>query len=102
MREELVCRQIEELSQFLPEFRGRRGDAVGRVDEMAVTDAGLVGDESEVPVSPPDDAADGLLAEPSAFGRHGTEDLPGPYAHASSKGALPNIFRDAERFRTAG
>jgi hypothetical protein len=32
---------------------------------MAVPDAGLVGDQSEVPVSPPDDATDGLLAEAS-------------------------------------
>jgi hypothetical protein len=46
-------------------------------------------------VSPPDDATDGLLAEASAFARHGTEDLPGPYAHASSKGPWPDIFRDA-------
>jgi hypothetical protein len=61
-----------------PELRRWRGDAVSCVDEMAVSDAGLVGDQSEVPVSPPDDRADGLLAaEPSVLTRHGRRTLSG-------------------------
>jgi len=67
----------------------RRSDAVSCVDEMAVGDAGLVSDQSQVPVSPPDDATDGLLAEPSVFSRHGTEDLPGPTPMLVKRGPYP-------------
>jgi hypothetical protein len=71
LSKQLFYWQIEELAQFLPEFRRRRGDAVGCVHEMAICDAGLVGDQSEVPVSPPDDGTDGLIAEPSVLTGHG-------------------------------
>jgi lambda repressor-like predicted transcriptional regulator len=35
--------------------------------------------QSAVPVPPPDNATDGLLAEPGVLSRHSTEDLPGLY-----------------------
>jgi hypothetical protein len=68
---QLLYRQIKELTQFLPKLRRRRGDAIGCIDEMAICDADFVGDQSEVPVSPPDDPTDGLLAEPTVLARHG-------------------------------